>query len=115
MKHWRLVTYDIREPKRLRQVAKIMEGFGERIQYSVFRIYSTDRELEKLRWKLAKVIEKEDDVFYLTLCAKCAPELTPKRKNRPGQRLPKHSKFYNSSIYLWHRHNSLFLASELAS
>ncbi|EKO52619.1 CRISPR-associated endonuclease Cas2 [Leptospira kirschneri] len=72
MKHWRLVTYDIREPKRLRQVAKIMEGFGERIQYSVFRIYSTDRELEKLRWKLAKVIEKEDDVFYLTLCAKCA-------------------------------------------
>ncbi|EMN95623.1 CRISPR-associated endoribonuclease Cas2-like protein, partial [Leptospira interrogans serovar Medanensis str. UT053] len=39
MKHWRLVSYDIREPKRLRRVAKIMEGFGERIQYSVFRIY----------------------------------------------------------------------------
>lgn len=72
MKHWRLVSYDIREPKRLRRVAKIMEGFGERIQYSVFRIYSTDKELEKLRWKLAKVTEEEDNIFYLTLCTKCA-------------------------------------------
>ncbi|EMM80854.1 CRISPR-associated endoribonuclease Cas2 [Leptospira interrogans str. 2006001854] len=81
MKHWRLVSYDIREPKRLRRVAKIMEGFGERIQYSVFRIYSTDKELEKLRWKLAKVTEEEDNIFYLTLCTKCASGAHTQEKN----------------------------------
>ncbi|EMF41740.1 CRISPR-associated endoribonuclease Cas2 [Leptospira interrogans serovar Lora str. TE 1992] len=90
MKHWRLVSYDIREPKRLRRVAKIMEGFGERIQYSVFRIYSTDKELEKLRWKLAKVTEEEDNIFYLTLCTKCASGAHTQEKNPRGQKLQKH-------------------------
>ncbi|EQA45274.1 CRISPR-associated endonuclease Cas2 [Leptospira broomii serovar Hurstbridge str. 5399] len=89
MKHWRLVAYDIREPKRLRKVAKIMEGFGERIQFSVFRIYSTDRELEKLRWKLAKVTEKEDEVFYLTLCAKCASGAHTQEKKSAWPPTPK--------------------------
>lgn len=31
-----LIAYDIREPKRLRQVCKTMEEYGERLQYSVF-------------------------------------------------------------------------------
>ncbi len=31
-----LVSYDICDPKRLRRVAKILEGFGTRLQYSVF-------------------------------------------------------------------------------
>lgn len=31
-----LVSYDICQPKRLRQVARVLEGFGVRLQYSVF-------------------------------------------------------------------------------
>lgn len=31
-----VVAYDIREPKRLRQVHKTMKGFGYPLQYSVF-------------------------------------------------------------------------------
>jgi CRISPR-associated protein Cas2 len=31
-----LVCYDICEPKRLRRVHKVMKGFGEPWQYSVF-------------------------------------------------------------------------------
>lgn len=31
-----LVAYDICEPKRLRKICKTMEGYGERLQYSVF-------------------------------------------------------------------------------
>jgi CRISPR-associated protein Cas2 len=31
-----LIAYDIADPKRLRQVIKVMEGYGERLQYSVF-------------------------------------------------------------------------------
>ncbi|GAB3260463.1 CRISPR-associated endonuclease Cas2 [Kineosporia babensis] len=31
-----LIAYDIRDPTRLRRVAKTMEEYGERLQYSVF-------------------------------------------------------------------------------
>lgn len=31
-----LIAYDIADPKRLRRVIKIMESYGERLQYSVF-------------------------------------------------------------------------------
>ena len=31
-----LIAYDIREPRRLRRVCKVMEGYGDRLQYSVF-------------------------------------------------------------------------------
>ena len=31
-----LVSYDISDPKRLRKVARSLEGFGVRLQYSVF-------------------------------------------------------------------------------
>ncbi|MDR0535374.1 MAG: CRISPR-associated endonuclease Cas2, partial [Puniceicoccales bacterium] len=30
-----LVCYDIANPKRLRRVARLLEGFGTRLQYSV--------------------------------------------------------------------------------
>ncbi|MBB5016449.1 CRISPR-associated endonuclease Cas2 [Rehaibacterium terrae] len=35
--HLYLVTYDIRDPKRWRQVFKLMKGFGEWLQLSVFQ------------------------------------------------------------------------------
>src|SRR5690606_35574631 len=39
-----VVTYDICEPKRLRRVYRIMLGYGDHLQYSVFRCELTDRE-----------------------------------------------------------------------
>lgn len=33
---WILVVYDIREQKRLTKVAKVMEGYGQLVQYSIF-------------------------------------------------------------------------------
>ena len=45
---WHLFAYDVREAKRLRQVAKILEGYGTRIQYSIFRCRLDRKSLEKL-------------------------------------------------------------------
>ena len=44
---WWLVCYDVRDAKRLRKTAKHMEGYGERMQYSVFRCWLTPREMER--------------------------------------------------------------------
>ena len=47
-KQWHLVTYDVRDPKRLRQVAKVLESYGSRLQYSVFRCRLDVEMLERL-------------------------------------------------------------------
>jgi CRISPR-associated protein Cas2 len=44
-----LIAYDIADPKRLRQVIKIMESYGERLQYSVFLCDLSG--LEVARWE----------------------------------------------------------------
>jgi len=43
-----LVSYDISNPKRLRKVARSLEGFGVRLQYSVFECPLDDMRLAKL-------------------------------------------------------------------
>ena len=69
---WYLVCYDIREPKRLRRVAKMLEGHGERIQYSVFRCWLSASGLERLRWELTEDwVAEEDDVLFIPLCSRC--------------------------------------------
>lgn len=68
MRHSYIVTYDICDPKRLRQVYKTMLGFGDHIQLSVFRCELNHRELVELRGKLAEVIHTgEDQVLFASL------------------------------------------------
>ena len=66
-----LVCYDIRDDKRLRKIAKTLEGFGTRMQYSVFRCYLTPTAMQELRWQLAKIIEPVDDLLVIGLCGPC--------------------------------------------
>jgi len=68
---WSLVCYDIREGRRLRKVAKLLEGYGERVQYSVFRMRLTRKEEEELRWKLTRLTEAEDSFLIVALCGAC--------------------------------------------
>ena len=68
---WWLVCYDVRDPDRLRKCAKHLEGYGERMQYSVFRCWLTRREMERLRWELTELLTPEDDVLLIPLCGEC--------------------------------------------
>jgi CRISPR-associated protein Cas2 len=72
MRKWHLVTYDVRDDTRLRRVARLMEGYGERIQYSVFRCQLSGAEFERLRWELTRVVEADDEVLMIPLCEGCA-------------------------------------------
>ncbi len=62
-----LVSYDIREPKRLRQVAKVMLSYGSRLQYSVFVCDLSAAELVRLRFDLREVIAPIDSVMLVPL------------------------------------------------
>ena len=71
-KHWHLISYDVRDPKRLRQVAKTLEGYGDRVQYSVFRCRLDSTTLEKLHWELNQIMDEVDDLLVIPLCSSCA-------------------------------------------
>lgn len=70
-KNWYLICYDIRSPKRWRQAYKLLQGYGEAVQYSIFRCRLTQREREKLRWELAKILTTEDSLLVVGLCHRC--------------------------------------------
>lgn len=68
---WWLVCYDVHDPERLRKAAKHLEGYGERMQWSVFRCWLTYREMERLRWELTELLAPADDVLLIPLCGSC--------------------------------------------
>ena len=77
-KNWYLVAYDVREPRRLRRVAKHLEGYGTRVQYSIFRCKLRPRELERMQWELTKLLDQEDDLLVIGICGDCARRIRVK-------------------------------------
>jgi CRISPR-associated protein Cas2 len=68
MRHTFVVTYDICDPKRLRKVYKLMLGWGDHLQFSVFQCELSHRELVELRVQLDRVIKpSEDQVLFVDL------------------------------------------------
>jgi CRISPR-associated protein Cas2 len=66
VRHTYIVTYDIRDPKRLRKVYKLMQGLGEHLQLSVFQCELNARELIELRSELGKLIQfTADQVLFV--------------------------------------------------
>jgi CRISPR-associated protein Cas2 len=68
---WWLVCYDVHDPARLRRAAKLLEGTGQRIQFSVFRCWLNPTQMQRLRWELTQILEPGDDVLLIPLCARC--------------------------------------------
>lgn len=63
-----LVSYDIRDPKRLRRVARSLEGFGVRLQYSVFECPLDAIRLARLKSELHGIVNHEEDqVLFVSL------------------------------------------------
>lgn len=63
-----VVTYDICDPKRLRRVFRIMRGYGDHLQLSVFRCELTEMELIELRGRLnATIHHREDQVLFVEI------------------------------------------------
>jgi len=70
METW-LILYDIRNEKRLRRIAKLMERYGERVQKSVFEAMCDEITIQKMRKQAKEILEKEDSLIVIKLCGKC--------------------------------------------
>jgi CRISPR-associated protein Cas2 len=63
-----LVSYDICDPKRLRRVARALEGFGVRLQYSVFECPLDDLRLARLKAEVHPLLKHdEDQILFVSL------------------------------------------------
>ena len=65
-----LVTYDVATDtaagrRRLRHVAKVCEGYGQRVQKSVFECIVNEADLEMLEHRLLRVIDPTADSLRL--------------------------------------------------
>ena len=63
-----LIAYDIADAKRLRRVIKVMEAFGERLQYSVFLCDLSGAERASWEGSIRTVVNMgEDSVVCIDL------------------------------------------------
>ena len=60
-----LVCYDIRDPKRLRLVHRIVKGYGESWQYSIFFCVLKSIDRVRLQAELEEVLNRRDDQVRL--------------------------------------------------
>jgi len=70
-----LVTYDIANDKKRAKLAKFLTKYGNRVQYSVFRVKNSKRVLDiitsTIEKKFAKDFKPEDSVYIFSICDGC--------------------------------------------
>ena len=62
--------FDISDAKRLRKVAKVLESYGTRVQYSIFEIKTNQKSANQMQKKISKIITGQDRLHYFNLCNK---------------------------------------------
>lgn len=72
-----VVCYDIPDDKRRTSVAKTLEGYGYRVQKSVFECELSPVLYDKMKRRLEnKMNAEEDSIRYYDLCQNCLSKIT---------------------------------------
>jgi len=71
-----VIAYDSPSNKRRRKLAKILEGYGERLQWSVFECRLQPHQIQRLREQLRRITTTDDSVRLWAL---------PPRSQAPDQ------------------------------
>ena len=69
-----LITYDIINDKRRKKLSDLLEGYGVRVNYSVFELEITKTQKERLLYEieLQKLVDtKVDSLRFYHICANC--------------------------------------------
>lgn len=56
-----IVAYDISSNKRRKKVSDLLEGYGRRVQYSVFELVLVRSKYDELKRKLRRHVNPEED------------------------------------------------------
>jgi len=70
-----VVAYDIAEDGRRNRVARFLEGWGRRVQKSLFECDLSPEELQEVSKRLRELLVVSDDRCHIyRLCGECAPK-----------------------------------------
>lgn len=72
-----LVTYDVADPARLRHIYRLMRGYGDHVQLSVFLCELSAKEKAQLRARVEDVLHMREDQLLLV-------DLGPAEGRAPG-------------------------------
>ena len=71
-----VISYDIPDDRRRGQLAKVLKGFGTRVQYSVFEAHLTRSQFKQMKQAVNGIINtNEDSVRYYALCRACTGQI----------------------------------------
>lgn len=72
-----LVSYDIAEDRKRTKIAKELENFGKRVQYSVFECDIDQRKLNELYERLVNLMSDVEDgnIRIYSICRNCEEKL----------------------------------------
>jgi CRISPR-associated protein Cas2 len=67
-----VIGYDITDNKRRKKVSDLLEGYGVRVNYSLFEVKITKTNLKKLLLQILKIVDKkEDSIRFYHICKNC--------------------------------------------
>jgi CRISPR-associated protein Cas2 len=82
-----VVAYDISNDRRRTRVHKLLCGYGDWTQYSLFECWLTRQQLVELRVKLKKVLQTGDSLRFYPLCKACVVRVETEGSARPVEKL----------------------------
>nr|WP_243237939.1 CRISPR-associated endonuclease Cas2 [Roseburia zhanii] len=73
MKTFYVISYDVVNDRKRRKISKILEGYGKRVQYSVFESILARSDFTKMYHELLAVdIDAEtDSIYFYSICSNC--------------------------------------------
>ena len=81
-----VIAYDIPSDRRRTKVHKVLCGFGQWTQYSLFECHLTQKELVTLRGKLDRLLKPEEDsVRFYPLCTPCVAKVVTIGSPKPEE------------------------------
>ena len=71
-----VIAYDVPDDKRRKKVADLLEGYGHRVQYSVFECQLSTQQYRDLHSRLKKIIKlQEDNIRFYPLSKHTIPQI----------------------------------------
>ncbi len=71
----RLIAYDIANERRLSRIAKVCEGFGMRVEYSLFESRLSNADFAEFISRVKKIVQPEDRVIVYPICRSCEEKI----------------------------------------
>ena len=67
-----LITYDVSDDSQRTRLSRLLEGYGDRVQYSVFEADLSRKEVQEILSAAAKLVSESDSLRLYPTCAECA-------------------------------------------